>query len=77
MRTCFVLLLFAIIAGVPAYAQEQSDTDSSRPEKPAPTNRPTIEERLKLLEKKVEKLESSRVGDMPVLKKLQVSFNPF
>jgi hypothetical protein len=59
MRISSFLLLAAFLAAAPLYAQEKETS---------------LEERLKLLEKKVEKLESSRIGDMPVLKKLQVSF---
>lgn len=59
MRISTVFVLSCLIATVPLYAQEKELSP---------------EERLRLLEKKVEELESSRVGDMPVLKKLQVRF---
>jgi hypothetical protein len=59
MRISAVLLIAGLLIVAPLYAQEKELT---------------TEERLKLLEKKVEELESSRVGDMPVLKKLRMRF---
>lgn len=59
MRISAAFLITGLLLAAPVYAQEKELT---------------AEERLKLLEEKVERLESSRLGDMPVLKKLQVRF---
>jgi hypothetical protein len=74
VRICLAALLLAVLAVLPAYAQVQPDSDAGQAGMAAPAKELTPDERLQLLEKRVEELEKGRLGDIPILRRLRVGF---